>query len=82
MREELYYGSLYAGIVLSACGTAFPHPLGYVLTEDFSIPHGRACTAFCRHSWSVESSLKQNARRSIISFWALILGNCAASWRG
>lgn len=46
MRERLYYGSLYAGIVLSACGTAFPHPLGYVLTEDFNIPHGRACTAF------------------------------------
>lgn len=46
MRERLYYGSLYAGIVLSACGTAFPHPLGYVLTEDFGIPHGRACTAF------------------------------------
>ena len=46
MRERLYYGSLYAGVVLSACGTAFPHPLGYVLTEDFGIPHGRACTAF------------------------------------
>ena len=46
MRERLYYGSLYAGIVLSACGTAFPHPLGYVLTEGFNIPHGRACTAF------------------------------------
>lgn len=46
MRERLCYGSLCAGIVLSACGTAFPHPLGYVLTEEFGVPHGRACTAF------------------------------------
>lgn len=46
LREQLYYGSLYAGMVLNACGTAFPHPFGYVLTEDFGIPHGRACTTF------------------------------------
>lgn len=45
-RDRLYYGSLYAGVVLSACGTAFPHPMGYVLTEDFAVPHGRACAAF------------------------------------
>lgn len=45
-RERLYYGSLYAGVVLAACGTAFPHPMGYVLTEDYNIPHGRACAAF------------------------------------
>lgn len=46
MREELYYGSLYAGITLSYCGTAFPHPLGYVLTENYGIAHGTACAAF------------------------------------
>lgn len=46
LREELYYGSLWAGMVLNACGTAFPHPMGYVLTEDFGIPHGMACAAF------------------------------------
>lgn len=46
MREALYYGSLYAGITLAYCGTAFPHPLGYILTENYNIPHGRACTAF------------------------------------
>lgn len=45
-REELYYGSLYAGMVLNACGTAFPHPMGYVLTEDYGFPHGFACGAF------------------------------------
>lgn len=46
MREKLYYGSLYAGITLAYCGTAFPHPLGYILTENYDLPHGRACTAF------------------------------------
>ncbi len=46
LREKLYYGSLYAGITLSYCGTAFPHPLGYILTESFGVPHGKACTTF------------------------------------
>ena len=46
LREQLYYGSLYAGITLAYCGTAFPHPMGYVLTENFGTPHGFACAAF------------------------------------
>lgn len=45
-RNELYYGSIFAGYVLCSVGTAFPHPFGYILTEDFNIPHGRACAAF------------------------------------
>jgi len=46
LRESLYYGSLYAGITLAYCGTAFPHPMGYILTENYGVPHGKACTAF------------------------------------
>ena len=46
LRQKLYYGSLYAGITLSYCGTAFPHPLGYILTENYGVPHGMACAAF------------------------------------
>lgn len=46
IREKLFYGSLYAGITLSYCGTGFPHPLGYILTEQKNMPHGKACTAF------------------------------------
>lgn len=45
-RETAYYGSLFTGMVLNACGTAFPHPMGYVLTEDYGVPHGMACAAF------------------------------------
>lgn len=43
LREKLLTGSLWAGLVLNAVGTAFPHPLGYVLTENFGVPHGMAC---------------------------------------
>lgn len=46
MREELLYGSLWAGLVLGAAGTAFPHPFSYILTEDFGISHGLACAVF------------------------------------
>lgn len=45
-HHQLYYASLWAGLVLNAMGTSFPHPYGYILTEDFGIPHGRACTTF------------------------------------
>lgn len=44
-RDELYYASLDAGMVLNACGTGFPHGMGYVLTEEHGLPHGRACAA-------------------------------------
>ena len=46
LREDLYLGSLFAGLELNICGAAFPHTVGYVLTESFGIPHGKACTTF------------------------------------
>ncbi len=46
LRAPLYYSSIYAGLVINTCGTAFPHPLGYVLTENYGMPHGMACAAF------------------------------------
>ena len=45
-RARLYYGSLWAGITLAYCGTAFPHPLGYILTENHGTLHGTACAVF------------------------------------
>lgn len=45
-RGELYAASIFAGFALNGTGTLFPHTLGYVLSEDFNIPHGKACTAF------------------------------------
>lgn len=46
MRDELYYASLYAGMALNITGTCFPHTVGYVLTENYGMPHGFACGAF------------------------------------
>lgn len=46
LRSRLYSASLFAGMTLNACGTAFCHPLGYILTEHFGVPHGKACTTF------------------------------------
>ncbi len=45
-RDTLFDAALYAGFVLNACGTAFPHPMGYVLTEEHGVPHGQACAVF------------------------------------
>ena len=46
LREQLYNASLIAGLCLNITGTCFPHTMGYILTEDFAIAHGRACAAF------------------------------------
>lgn len=46
VREQLYKGSIYAGLIINTCGTAFPHPLGYILTENYSVSHGTACAVF------------------------------------
>lgn len=46
LRDKLFDAALYAGFVLNTCGTAFPHPMGYVLTEEHGIPHGQACAVF------------------------------------
>lgn len=45
-RRVLYHASLSAGFTLNYCGTLFPHPVGYILTEHYGVPHGRACAAF------------------------------------
>ncbi len=44
--EKLYAGSIYAGLAINIAGTDFPHTVGYYLTEQHGIPHGKACAAF------------------------------------
>jgi len=41
-RSSLLYASLLAGIVIAQTGTILVHAMGYRLTTDFGIPHGRA----------------------------------------
>lgn len=45
-RTALYTGSIYAGMSLNRCGTAFCHQMSYLLTEEQGVPHGYACTVF------------------------------------
>lgn len=45
-REAMLYGSLWAGLVINQTGTAFPHPMGYILTEEYGVPHGLATAVF------------------------------------
>lgn len=45
-RQALLSASLWAGMVINSQGTAFPHPMGYILTEQFGVPHGKATAAF------------------------------------
>ena len=47
-REQLYCASIYGGLAINVTGTCFPHTMGYLLTENFGIPHGTACAVFQR----------------------------------
>lgn len=48
MRDTVFYGALYAGMVLNV-GTLYPHMLGYTLTDKRGVPHGQACAVFDMH---------------------------------
>lgn len=45
-RETLYHASVYGGLAINITGTAMPHAVGYLLTEQHGIPHGAACAIF------------------------------------
>lgn len=46
LRERLYAASLLAGLAINKTGCLFPHAVGYILTEQFGLPHGIACAVF------------------------------------
>ncbi len=72
MRADLYYSSIYAGLELNVCGAAFPHTVGYVLTENFGIPHGKACTAFMPYLLEKAKEYKNERFCELLE----ILGDC------
>ena len=57
-REKLYCASLYGGLAISITGTAFPHTLGYFLSERYNISHGNACAVY------LEDFINHNAAAS------------------
>jgi len=62
MRDNLYMGSILAGLAINNTGTLFPHPLGYPLSEEYGVPHGTACGVYSPAllDWCMEHS-KQKA---------------------
>ena len=68
-REKLYCASIYGGLAISVTGTAFPHALGYFLSEQYNVSHGNACAIyleeFINHNASVAPSDSDELFRSI-----------------
>lgn len=48
-KERLYFASLCGGYAISVTGTAFPHAMGYFLSERHGVAHGIACGVFLPH---------------------------------
>ncbi len=45
-RETLYDASILGGLAICITGTVAPHAIGYLLSEQFNVPHGFACASF------------------------------------
>lgn len=68
MRQELYYGSLWAGVAITMVGTGFPHMMGYSLTETGHLTHGIACAVFeADFVKLVLPHIPENQRRKFLS---------------
>ncbi len=48
-RGEMLYAATLAGIVIGQTGTTMVHALGYHLTLEYGVPHGRANAALIAH---------------------------------
>lgn len=65
LRYELLTGACAGGIAINTAGTGFNHPLGYNLTLNNNIPHGRACGVFMEEY--VSFNLKTELGRKLLS---------------
>ena len=67
-RIALYSGSILGGTAISSTGTAFPHAMGYFLSENHGIPHGIACAeflpAFLKHCEKAD----ENGMKTLLRF--------------
>ncbi len=57
-REELYNASILGGLAIAITGTAFPHALGYFLTENYGVAHGTACAVFLNEFVDYNAEIK------------------------
>ena len=61
-RERLMRASNLAGCAIAVTGTGFPHPLGYNLTMEKGVPHGRACGTFLGEYFGYNSRSDEGKR--------------------
>jgi alcohol dehydrogenase class IV len=61
-RQKLYLGSIYAGLAFNGPGLCFPHTMGYVLSEEYGVPHGEACAVFLPQF--IETAAREEAQLS------------------
>lgn len=61
-RERLYLGSIYAGLAFNGTGLCFPHAMGYLLSEEYGVPHGMACAVFLPSF--IEQAVREKAQLS------------------
>lgn len=72
-REQLYNASLLGGYAISVTGTAFPHALGYFLTENYGVAHGTACAVFLNKFIEYNSAVKPELTAEFFEETGLIL---------
>ena len=61
-RRKLYLGSIYAGLAFNGPGLCFPHAMGYLLSEEYGVPHGEACAVFLPQF--IETATREEAQLS------------------
>ncbi len=61
-RQKLYLGSIYAGLAFNGPGLCFPHAMGYLLSEQYGVPHGEACGVFLPQF--IETATREEAQLS------------------
>ena len=61
-RQKLYLGSIYAGLAFNGPGLCFPHAMGYLLSEEYGVPHGEACAVFLPQF--IEAAAREEAQLS------------------
>jgi len=66
-RETLYNASIYGGLAISVTGTAFPHAVGYFLSELHAVPHGTACAVFLPHFLRHNSACEPELTKDFLS---------------
>lgn len=68
IRSYLIYASTLAGIAIAQTGTTLLHAMGYRLTSDLGIPHGRANGILLPSFWEINFSGNPDKFAHLVSY--------------